>query len=175
MPKSQFSLDPTLQLDELDAYHQDIVASLHIYFSPADPTFTARFAGKRSEEVASTLKSRLDETDVRSTLAVMTSLEAHFQVDFESRCRKRLKDNLSIYFREVKKTRRHRVRLDEDILEGWKTHTSAPATLISELRSAFRFRHWLAHGRYWELGRKYDFGYVYLMANGLVSGLQFVV
>jgi len=81
---------------------------------------------------------------------------------------------LSIYFREVEKTR-DQVRLDADILEGWKRHTSASATLISELRGAFRFRHWLAHGRYWtpKFGRKYDFDYVHLMASSIISGFPF--
>jgi len=37
--------------------------------------------------------------------------------------------------------------------------------LISELRSVFKFRHWLAHGRFWQIGRKYDFQTLYLLAD----------
>jgi hypothetical protein len=67
------------------------------------------------------------------------------------------------------------VRLDEDILEGWKMHGTAPARLIGQVRGAFRFRHWLAHGRYWlpKLGQKYDFEGVYFMAGAIVSSFQF--
>jgi hypothetical protein len=106
---------------------------------------------------------------------VLTSLEAIFRADFDLRCRKRLKDELSIYFRGVEKQRKDAARLDEDILEGWKKYRSASPRLISELRGAFRFRHWLAHGRYWtpKLGRRYDFGYVYLMADAIISNFQF--
>lgn len=123
------------------------------------------------------LNSRLDESGVRSAFAVLTSLEASFRIDFEARCRKRLKDPLSVYFRrEVYSKRKHAVRLDEDILEGWKRHEPlASSALIAELRGAFKFRHWLAHGRYWapNLGRRYDFDYVHLMAGNIISGFRF--
>jgi len=63
----------------------------------------------------------------------------------------------------------------DDILEGWKRYTSASSSLIGDLRGAFKFRHWLAHGRYWtpRFGRKYDFDSVRLMAEGIVAGFQF--
>ena len=43
----------------------------------------------------------------------------------------------------------------------------APSRLIGDVRGAFKFRHWVAHGRYWvaKLGRKYDFAYVHLLAS----------
>jgi len=170
---SRFILDPALQLDELASYHQDIMAALHIYFSPSAPTFAARFAGKRLAEVDHELELRVAESDARSALVVLTSLEATFQVDFDFRRRKMLTDPLSVYFRELGK-KRNRVRL-EDILEGWKIYTSAPPKLISDLRGAFKFRHWLAHGRYWtpNFGAKYDFVNVHLMARGVVSRFLF--
>lgn len=174
MPK-RFALVPTPQLDELAFYHQDIMDSLCLYFSPSAPTFAARFLGKSAAEVRRELDSRLNESDVRSTFVVLTSLEATFKVDFDVRCRKRLKDNLSIYFREVEKKRKDAVRLNEDILEGWKRHEPLDTSgLISDLRGAFKLRHWLAHGRYWnpKLGRKYDFAYVQVLAIN-VSRLPF--
>jgi hypothetical protein len=175
MPK-RFILVPALALDELAAYHQDIVASLHLYFSPSAPTFMERFAGRPLHEVNGELALRLDESDVRSTFVALTSLEAYFRIDFDIRCRERKKDALSVHFRAVKKARKEKVRLDEDILEGWKTHGAISATLISQLRGAFKFRHWLAHGRYWtpKHGRKYDFGYIHLVAESIISGFPFL-
>ena len=84
---SQFALVPALQLDELALYHQDVVASLHLYFSPSAPTFAARFLGRPPDEARHQLNSRLDESGVRSAFAVLTSLEASFRVDFDARCR----------------------------------------------------------------------------------------
>ena len=176
MPRSRFILAPDLELEELAAYHEDIVSSLRLYFSTAAPAFTTRFEGQSLGEVSGELASRLDESDVRSSLAVLTSLEAGFRVDFNLRCRRRLKDDLSVYFRQTENGRGDRIRLDEDIIEGWKTCTDAPPKLISDLRGAFRFRHWVAHGRYWvpKFGRKYDFDSVYLLASAIVLTFPFV-
>ena len=51
---------------------------------------------------------------------------------------------------------------------GENTHG---AKLIGDLRGAFRFRHWLAHGRYWnpKLGQKYDFVSVYSLAANVLG------
>jgi hypothetical protein len=171
---NRFVVVPPLELDELLLHHNDVVASLRLYFNPSAPGFAARFAGKRLDEVAQELALRLDESDARSAFFVLTSLEARFRADFDFRCKQRLKDELSVYFRSVGKER-DAVRLDEDIFEGWKRHGSAPSGLISELRGAFKFRHWLAHGRYWipKLGRRYDFDFVHLIADAIVSDFQF--
>jgi len=43
--------------------------------------------------------------------------------------------------------------------------------MIGELRGAFKFRHWLAHGSYWppKLGRRYDFTFVYSLADDVLN------
>lgn len=175
MPK-RFAEVPELQLNELDSYHRDVEASLRLYFSPSAAVFAARLVGKGPEELKQELKLRLDESDIRSTFFVLTSLEATFRVDFDVRCRKRKKDVLSVYFRAVEKKRKRAVRLDEDILEGWTRHEPlAKSRLIRELREAFKLRHWLAHGRFWtpKVPPKYNFSYVHLMADGIISAFPF--
>lgn len=177
MPSSRFSLVPSLELDEISAYQDDVEAALRLYFSEAAPTFQGRFGMRSPEDISALLASRIEESDLRSGLMVLTSLEACFRLDFDVRCRRRLKDPLSRYFRDVVKELGDRVRLDEDILLGWKQHTSAPSTLISSLRDAFRYRHWVAHGRYWtpKFGRRYDFASVYLMARAIIEAFPLEV
>ena len=175
MPK-RFILHPALGWNELTAYNDDVVGALRLYFSPASPGFAARFVGRTREEVRSELQSRLNESDLRSALAVLTSLEARFQIDFDYRCRKRLKDSLSQDCRKIKSKHKEKVPLDE-ILAVWKKHGPHPA-VVSELRGAFKFRHWLAHGRYWErpkLGGKYDFFGVQLIARGILTAFPLEV
>ena len=92
---SGFSLPVPLRLDEIASYHQDVEKALRLYFSPPAPDFTLRFAGSTAKEVEQELESRLNESDVRSTFAVLASLEAGFRMDFDIRCKKRLKDDLS--------------------------------------------------------------------------------
>jgi uncharacterized protein YutE (UPF0331/DUF86 family) len=65
--------------------------------------------------------------------------------------------------------------LDEDIFEAWKANVTGSKRLIGELRGAFKFRHWLAHGQYWELkSRKYDFSSVYDLAYEVMNTFGFV-
>ncbi len=119
----------------------------------------------------SRLTARLKETDQRSAFFILTSLEAAFRVDYQRRCEKRLKDDLSKAFRAIWKSRQTWVSLDEDIFEAWKEHSSGSRRLIGELRSAFNFRHWLAHGSYWvpKFGRTYDFNFVYSLADEVMD------
>jgi hypothetical protein len=90
-------------------------------------------------------------------------------MDFFERCYERWKDDLSREFRKLHKRWEGRVGLEEHILESWKEYIPAERALISEIKGALRYRHWLAHGRYWEpkLGRRYDFASVYLLAQDM--------
>ena len=52
-----------------------------------------------------------------------------------ARCRERSKDDLSTHFRRIKRYRGTRVRLDEDILGGWKAHGVGSSNLVAQLRA----------------------------------------
>ena len=130
---------------DIAEYHSDVVSSLRLYFSQVPASFGPRFVGRRLDEV---LASRVEETDLRSALAILANLEAAFRVDYESRCQKKMKDSLSRAFRAIYKSRKTRVSLENDIFEAWWDNSTGSRQLISELRRAFKFRHWLAHGRY---------------------------
>jgi len=176
MPDSRFSIVPQLGLDEIASHRDDSVASLKLYFSAVSPNFPIRFAGQPATAVQSQLSQRIEESELSSTFTLLSRLEATFRVDFDCRCRKRLKDDLSHYFRDIEKRQGDRVRLDDDILEGWRLHSSGyPSPLIGQIRAAFKFRHWLAHGRYWapKLGRTYDFDFVYTMVKVIVTSFPF--
>lgn len=99
-------------------YHNDVIDSLKFYFSQDLEHFSLRFLGQSREEIDDALSERIEETDIRSSLAVLVSVEAAFRVDFEYRCRKRLKDKVSRSFRALNKVKK-RVSLDEDIFQAW--------------------------------------------------------
>jgi hypothetical protein len=154
---------------EVAEYHVDVVASLKV-FSKTSPSFiSTRYFGRPLGDV---LAARIEETDLRSAFFVLTALEAAFRVDYLYRCRKKEKDPVARAFRLIYKDREENVSLDEDIFEIWKDNSSAPGPrLIGELRGAFNFRHYLAHGRYWEpkLGKKYDFNFMYSLADDVLN------
>jgi len=163
-------------IEAIAAYRNDVVSSLHLFFSNESPTFRERFLGYAPDEASGELQERLDETDRRSALAILIGLERAFRVDYENRCRKKMKDSLSRAFRTIHKSRERTVRLGEDIFEAWRHNVTGSHELIGKLRGAFKYRHWLAHGRYWEpkLGAKYDFFTVYDIAEGVLSTFSFV-
>jgi hypothetical protein len=187
MPNSRFILVPSLELDEIAAYHKDVDSALRLYFSRVVSSKASQSGEVSGDEVRDLLTSRLEESDRRSRLIVLTSLEAVFKLDFKARCDQRLKDPLSRHFRELKKAKarteankmlRTRFSLDRDILKGWERYgPSVPSALISELRRAFRLRHWLAHGRHWplKLDNKYDFAYLHFMATAVFEGFPFLI
>ncbi len=156
-----------LSLTEIAEYHEDAVSSLRFYFN--DPSNLERFLGYTPAQRSEELNLRIDETSLRSMLVTLASIEASFRLDYEFRCQKRLKDDLSRAFREIYKARQERAALDEDIFEAWKLYKTESKALISELRAAFRLRHWIAHGRYWQpkLGRTFDFDFIYDLASAV--------
>ena len=164
-----------LELPQIAAHHQDLASSLRLYFSSASPSYIVRFDGYAVTEVIDELRERLDEADLTSSLAVLTSLEAVFRIDYLQRCYRRGRDQVSRAFRNIYKSKQARASLEDEIFTAWAANSSVPPQIISELRGAFRFRHWLAHGRYWtpKLGRRYDFTYVFELASLTISSFPF--
>ena len=142
--------EQVLSLEEIARYHEDAVSSLKFYFKEA-PSSIGRFFDSTPEERTVELKKRIDETSLRSILVTLAALEASFFIDYEIRCKRRLKDNLSKALRNVYRKRgAKKARLDEDIFEAWKSYIVTSKGRIGDLRSAFKVRNWLAHGRYGE-------------------------
>jgi len=156
-----------LGLTEIADHHRDLRFSLRLYFSPGSPSYPARFAGYAATEVTKELRRRLEEVDKTSSLAVMASIEAAFRIDYLQRCYRRGKDPVSRAFRSIYKAKQTHASLKDEIFGAWADNSSVPRSIIGDLRGAFRFRDWLAHGRYWKprLGRRYDFNDVFALAD----------
>jgi hypothetical protein len=176
MPRPRLQSAANLTIDEIVAFDEDIENALRLYFSESSPQFTQRFFGHTRAEIEELLARRIQESKLRSSLMVLTSLEATFRIDFSQRCARRLKDELSRYFRSMERAHRERIRLDEHILEGWKLHTEGAQQPISELRGHLKFRHWVAHGRYWtpKLAGKNDLESVLILAKAIRDNFPFV-
>ena len=158
-----------VSLIDLTDYHRDAESSLRLYFTPDNPDFVVRFAIYKPSEVEAELADRLSETDMRSALAIMAHIEAAFRIDYQQRCERKKPDPVSIAFRKLFKSQGRNVRLEDDIWKVWCQSHPSTRPLISQLRSVFKFRHWLAHGRYWQVGSKYDFQTLYLLADGVLA------
>jgi hypothetical protein len=172
MPKQLTFAPRDTSLGYVAAYHKDADSSLRLFFTDLNPNFTVRFFGESHDEIRLELEDRLNETELRSSLAILIRIEAAFRIDYEQRAakRKRKRDAVSKAFRALYKKYGERVGLEEHIFTTWREANPGKGALISELKGAFKFRHWLAHGSFWEpkLGRKYDYVDLYTLgANAL--------
>jgi hypothetical protein len=84
-------------------------------------------------------------------------------------------DPVSRAFREIYQAKQQHASLEDEIFEDWLDNSFGARSIIGELRGAFRFRHWLAHGRYWtpKLGRRYDFDDVFALADRTLRSFPF--
>jgi len=162
-----FSAD-VLRIEEVAQKQREMEKSLYFYYtSPGLPQRDLKFVGYSPDEIRLELEKRLSELDRDCSFSILSALEARFRTDFLNRCYDRRKDDLSRYFRTLYQAKGHRVALEKDILDGWKRHVPAAKSLISEIVGALRYRHWLAHGCYWEpkFGKRYDFSSLYYVAQ----------
>jgi len=167
---SRVPLSPErLVFEEVATAHSDIEKSIRFYYGqPSIETLDPKFIGYTPDQVAEERDERLAYLDRNAAFNVLAALEASFRLDIRVRCDGRKKDELSRSFRRLRKVKgEDRVSLEQHILEQWKAHRPQSKSLISDLKAAFRYRHWLAHGCYWnpKLGKKYDFSSVYQLAQ----------
>jgi len=169
-----FSME-VLRIEEVAQMHDDTAKSLRFYYNaPGLAQRDAKFVGYSIEDVRQELAGHLGELERNAAFGVLAALEASFRMDFLARCYDRRKDGLSRSLRELHKLKGNRAALENDILDAWKQHVPTAKSLISELIGAFRYRHWLAHGRYWapKFGHRYDLLSVYLLAQRMERVFQ---
>ncbi len=144
---------------DIDIHHQDTEQALRHYFATPQ-LHIKRFFGYTQAEIQQELQLRIIEQERMSSLELLAALEAIFRLDYLQRgLYSKQKDQLSKHFRSLYKEKEKRVSLEEDIFEAWKIFGSVKPELSGDLKGAFKYRHWLAHGRYWtpKTGRKYDY------------------
>lgn len=151
-------------------HHQNSERSLKLYFSAEASSFQIRFIGYELAEVAEELGERLAELDLTSTLTVLGALEAAFRIDYLLRCDLNKRDPISRAFQNIYRDKKDRARLDEDIFDVWKVNAFGTSRIIGDLKGVFKFRNWLAHGRYLVRdGQKYDYATVYALADSALN------
>jgi hypothetical protein len=155
-------------LDVMNTYFDNVKKSIDLYFSVKNPNIIEIFGGTTSkDEIENQRKITLKEHEYLVTLNLLAAIEAAFRVDYLQRCYNRKKDKLSQAFREIYQSKGKHASLEDDIFITWKQNMDLPNNIISDLKAAFKYRHWLAHGRYWEpkFGKKYDYVSIFTLAQ----------
>jgi hypothetical protein len=162
-------------LTEIAEYHNDVVDAVTFFWHPNYQQSNTRFIGCTPREFDERLTAlrfdRIEETEIRSTLALLAAVEAALRIDYLLRVNRRAKDDLSRAFRTLFKEKQERALFDEDLLGFWANHHPELKRYLSELRAALRFRHWLAHGRYWRrpTNGRFDYLSIYFLAQMILS------
>lgn len=164
-----------LELTSIGRYHRDIEVAVRLYFSLENARLNTRFSGYTPEEVEVEMDEVLEENERNSAMNILAALEAAFRIDFIQRGQARKRDGLSRILRPLYMEKGARVSLEDDILRGWKQVYPDLRSTVSDLIGAFRYRHWLAHGRYWtpRLGRRYDYQEIYALADSIFDVFPF--
>lgn len=159
--------EQNLALEEIDQHYRNVEASARLYFSLSNPTAAELFLGKTVAEIEEELGAVTEENQHLVSLNLLAAVEAVFRIDYLQRCYKRKKDALSQTLRIIHNAKGSYASLEDDIFPAWKEHAAPTSTTVSALKGAFKYRHWLAHGRYWEpkLGKKYDYYSVFTLAQ----------
>jgi hypothetical protein len=164
--------DQELSLEAIAFHHQNVQAALFDFFSGRSTSLLSRFA---LENVEDARDKCLSELDYSSSMSVMAALEASIRVDYLSRVYARRKDSLSRSMKYLHGEKANRAKIDKDILRLWDTETSVSSSLIRQVSSAFGYRHWLAHGRYWtpKFGSQYDYSTLFAIADEFIEAMDF--
>ncbi len=110
-------------------------------------------------------KNKINELDTLISFSLMATFEAYLRRDYLVRGQfTTTHDTLSSEIVKLYNTKEERAKLEDEILFIWCTHAPSNGIKIlsNELIRLFKYRHWIAHGRYWppKLARQdYDFKY----------------
>ncbi len=166
LSKSNQNLDKD-DIAEMFLYREK---SLKLYFSSLNPEYKIIFTSLTQKEIEKELEYHLSEVKKDACLNLLASIEAAFRLDYAIRCEEKDKADISRKFRSLFAENQYWIPLEEGIFDEWKNVPGIKTATISFLKGAFKYRHWLAHGRYWTLKagkKKYDFYELYNLATEL--------
>lgn len=127
----------------------------------------------------------IQEADRLAALALFAALEAAFQLDYLDRVignhRPKPAKRLRRAMKDVAKalnTKRLPAPPLEALIDAWQVelgHTSSLKTKerLGQLKGCYRYRNWLAHGRYWLLRQSpVTYDDLFVLAAAVISVLQ---
>lgn len=155
---------------EFIAYHYKTTINALIEFYNTNNKY---FAGYLSRELDEEFGHSSRELELNYCLSLLASVEAAARIDYLVCVANKFKDSVSISLREIFQKKQNKAPF-EDILETWKTKGNCKGKIITDLKGATNYRHWLAHGRYWvpKHGRVYDFDILYSIAKGFIGHIS---
>ncbi len=140
-----------------------------IIYSEVDVKVNEKFAALTFDQINEYFSNSEKELQHLACFDLVSATEALLRVDFHNRIFNKDKSPIGRVFRNIYKKKANKVSLEEDIIETWKNITGDNS--FSDLLSLLRYRHWLAHGRYWtpKFGRGYSFNIVFNISKNITD------
>lgn len=147
--------------------YQVSMDALNDYYQTTNP----RFVSYTRQEFEQEFDKSRDELEKLFSLDLLSCVEASCRVDYLNRLGKKLKDPVSRAMRSLNLSDPRKASLEEHILSTWQNVGAYRNGYMSEIKRAFKYRHWLAHGRYWvsRNGRILDFSSLYALMDPFIS------
>lgn len=166
--KFDFSESPLSAKEILDYYTHVVSAIECKYSQDGNKNYTTDFLGYSEVKVKSEKNLLLKELSVEASLCLLSFIESRFRIDFIIRCQRRKKDSLSTDFRAIYNPakRLYTYSLTDDIIENWKKNMPEQKDTFDRLVDAFKYRNWVAHGRYWHFKdnpNKFTFNAIWML------------
>lgn len=166
--KFDFSKSPLSAKEILDYYTHVVSAIECKYSQDGNKNYTTDFLGYSEVKVKSEKNLLLKELSVEASLCLLSFIESRFRIDFIIRCQRRKKDSLSTNFRAIYNPakRLYTYSLTDDIIENWKKNMPEQKDTFDRLVDAFKYRNWVAHGRYWHFKdnpNKFTFNAIWML------------
>lgn len=132
--------------------------------------FDIQFIGSTPNDINEYFNNLIEELELLVSFNIVASTEGKIREDFVIRVSKKLKDNISKKYWKLFKEFEWHVPLDENgILEVWIDIEQPIKSKVSLFRGLLKFRHWMAHGRYWR--KNYGREYPPILANKICKEL----
>ncbi|MDR3197932.1 MAG: hypothetical protein LBU34_08710 [Planctomycetaceae bacterium] len=159
--------------DEISRIFEERKYALKEFFVPKN----RYFMGFSENEIQEQLIEHIREAEYDACLTLLAAIEAAFRIDCDYCCRKRPKTPRAKTVRKIVQTFEgisiDRINLSK-LFEQLLADQSVNRSIVNRLKQFFKFRHWLAHGRYWTFksGEPPTFGEIYKLAQ-VIDGLLF--
>lgn len=144
--------------DQLTALRRYKLHILNLLTHSVSEKIEDKFLGYNHQDIEEYFNKSEEELQHLVCFDLISATEAKLRVNTLQKIRKKDKSPLGRTFRALSKEKGDRISLEDDILENWKKEHMQYKNDFSEFIGLLKYRHWLAHGRYWnpKLGRIYD-------------------
>ncbi len=140
----------------------------------APPILDTKFFGFTLQDIEDYFLESKKELEHLVCFDLISATESALRIDFYTKISDRKRLDITKDFKQIQREKEDRVSLEQDIIEKWKEHYPAEKKYFSALLGLLKYRHWLAHGRYWvpKLGHDYDVQETYDIVENIIDTLK---